>query len=339
MGNRDNLSDSAIALLQAVFDHFNETGEWPNSFELHVELREMGDLWQNAGALGLNYIDAQRNSDPSFTTLTVLGISVCRGSERILELFLSAVKYFVQKYIDNPRDSKVTGIELMMALKIEHNELTRLVKIMATGNRFSLGFENPSDPYSFAIRLSKDIINFEKVNTINDYLVLAYPWEFNKPEPQAEKKQSLWDYMPLYPGNRIHVGVFKPSSLSISELLQLLNPVIYENCHTLFESGHYPAAVEKGFKIARERLRELTGYETGSEAFGKGKLHIRGAAADHVDGEFNEAVKFLCMAIDRFRNEASHSSDSRIDHPARAYEYLTLCSLAMNLLDDAEILQ
>ena len=82
----------------------------------------------------------------------------------------------------------------------------------------------------------------------------------------------------------------------------------------------------------------MTGYETGAEAFGKGKLHIKGAAAPNVDQDFNNAVKFLTMAIDQFRNEKSHTSDAKIDDPIRAYEYLRLSSLAMNLLEDAEIL-
>jgi uncharacterized protein (TIGR02391 family) len=113
---------------------------------------------------------------------------------------------------------------------------------------------------------------------------------------------------------------------------------IYEKCHDLYEKKAYAEAVEKSFKVVRDRLRKLTGYETGSEAFGKGKLHIKGAIATHVDQDFNDAVKFLAMAIDRFRNEKSHSSDGKIDNPVRAYEYLRLSSLAMNLLDSAEIL-
>ena len=44
------------------------------------------------------------------------------------------------------------------------------------------------------------------------------------------------------------------------------------------------------------------------------------------------------MAIDRFRNEKSHTSDSKIDDPIRAYEYLNLSSLALHLLEGAEII-
>jgi uncharacterized protein (TIGR02391 family) len=81
----------------------------------------------------------------------------------------------------------------------------------------------------------------------------------------------------------------------------------------------------------------LTGYESGSEAFGKGKLHIKGASAENVDSDFNKAVQFLMMAIDMFRNEKSHTSDARIEDPVRAYQYLAMSSLALYLLENSEI--
>jgi len=115
--------------------------------------------------------------------------------------------------------------------------------------------------------------------------------------------------------------------------IKSLHPEIYARCHTLYADGSYAEAVEKGFKVVRDRLRSLTSYETGSEAFGKGKLYIGGAAAPHVDDDFQDGVKFLTMAIDRFRNEKSHTADGNISDPTRAYEYLRLSSLAMRLLE------
>jgi uncharacterized protein (TIGR02391 family) len=131
--------------------------------------------------------------------------------------------------------------------------------------------------------------------------------------------------------------VYKDKPINTKSDLISLHPEIYAKCRELYEKGAYPEAAEKGFKVVRDRLRKLTGHETGSEAFGKGKLHIKGAAAANVDGDFNEAIKFLTMAIDRFRNEKSHTSDAKIDDPVRAYEYLRLSSLAMNLLENTEI--
>jgi uncharacterized protein (TIGR02391 family) len=119
--------------------------------------------------------------------------------------------------------------------------------------------------------------------------------------------------------------------------LESLHPAIYAKCRKLYESGDYAEAVEKGFKIVRDRLRTLSSYETGSEAFGKGNLYIDGAAASHVDDDFQNGVKFLAMAIDRFRNEKSHTADGNISDPIRAYEYLRLSSLAMHLLEGGQI--
>ncbi len=119
--------------------------------------------------------------------------------------------------------------------------------------------------------------------------------------------------------------------------ISLLHPDIYKKCKHLFEAGEYAESVEKSFKVVRDRLRHLTSYETGAEAFGRGNLHVKGAAALNVDRDFNEGVKFLTMSIDKFRNEKSHTSDAKISEPQRAYEYLCMSSLAMHLLEEAEI--
>ena len=116
-----------------------------------------------------------------------------------------------------------------------------------------------------------------------------------------------------------------------------LHPRIEAGCVKLFTDGHYTEAVEKGFKIVKDRLRELTRFEKASDAFGKGNLYIKGASAPHVDEDFNEGVKFLCMAIDRFRNEKAHFADAKIVDPNRAMSYLEITSLVMYFLNEAEI--
>lgn len=116
-----------------------------------------------------------------------------------------------------------------------------------------------------------------------------------------------------------------------------IHPEVDLKCMSLYKSGAHAEAVEKSFKIVKDKLRTLTGYESGSEAFGKGKLHIKGAAASNVDSDFNQAVKFLTMAIDMFRNEKSHTSDAKIEDSVRAYQYLAMSSLALSLLENSEI--
>lgn len=203
------------------------------------------------------------------------------------------------------------GIELdQLFTKLEKDE--KVIKIIKSGNRIreigaQYGLNEPDDG-SYHIQV---------LPLFDDYFLKI------QQEPEYED----------FTGK-------SPSKQTVKSIIDLsvLHPEIYAKCQSLFEKNEYAEAVEKGFKVVRDRLRHLTGFETGSEAFGRGKLHIKGASAQNVDEDFNEGIKFLTMAIDRFRNEKAHTSDAKIDNPQRAYEYLTLSSLAMNLLDQAEII-
>jgi len=152
----------------------------------------------------------------------------------------------------------------------------------------------------------------------------TFPYKKRALQSGVDKLQSLIERLALA------VGV-SPDVIS----MESLQSDIYARCRNLYEGGDYAEAVEKSFKLVRDRLRALTGYETGSESFGKGNLCVEGAAAPHVDEDFQSGVKFLTMAIDRFRNEKSHTADGNITDPLRAYEYLRLSSLAMHLLEHA----
>jgi len=171
-------------------------------------------------------------------------------------------------------------------------------------------------------------LEFEYATETTERSSPRYTFEYRRPATRLgiEKLETLIERLPLALSESRDV-----------EGIASLHPEIFSRCRGLFASGDYAEAVEKGFKVVRDRLRSLTGYETGSEAFGKGKLYIKGAAAEHVDNDFQEGVRFLTMAIDRFRNEKSHTADGNISDPIRAYEYLRLSSLAMHLLDGAVI--
>lgn len=124
-----------------------------------------------------------------------------------------------------------------------------------------------------------------------------------------------------------------------TEKLFGIHPEIQTKCLSLYRSGAHAEAVEKSFKVVKDKLRVLTGHESGADAFGRGKLHIKGATAPNVDDDFNKAVQFLMMAIDMFRNEKSHTSDAKIEDPIRSYQYLAMSSLALYLLEDSEIVK
>jgi uncharacterized protein (TIGR02391 family) len=153
----------------------------------------------------------------------------------------------------------------------------------------------------------------------------TFPYRKTALQYGVDKLQSLIERLELAAGG-------SPDAIAIESL----HPEIYAKCRNLYEGGDYAEAVEKSFKLVGDRLRALTGYETGSDAFGKGLLYIVRAAATDVDEDFQNGVKFLTMAIDRFRNEKSHTESGNISDPIRAYEYLRLSSLVMHLLEGAQ---
>ena len=153
---------------------------------------------------------------------------------------------------------------------------------------------------------------------------------------RIEKIQSIIDRLSLFDED-IGQKISLESDRSIEQFNDCVHLAISARCKKLFLDKHYAEAVEASFKVVRDRLRDITGFETGSDAFGKTKLHIKGAAASHVEEDFNAGVKFICMAIDRFRNEKAHTSEVAINDPSRAMQYLILSSLAMRFLDRAEV--
>lgn len=107
-----------------------------------------------------------------------------------------------------------------------------------------------------------------------------------------------------------------------------------------FDDGHYGAAVLTGTLVVRDRLRALTGFETASDAFGRGGLVIAGSANNYTDNNYQNFSKFIMMANDNIRNELAHTNDknAHIKKPDIALQFLGNSSLSMFMLDAAEAL-
>ena len=118
--------------------------------------------------------------------------------------------------------------------------------------------------------------------------------------------------------------------------LSHLNPLIAKKVGLLFQNKHYSEAVGKAMLIVKDRLRDVTGYENGFPAFSNGGLYIKGSAAKNVDDDFQEAVKRLLGAIDKFRNEKFHTSEANLKDKNKALSYLHICDLALSFLEDGK---
>lgn len=136
-------------------------------------------------------------------------------------------------------------------------------------------------------------------------------------------------YMPDV-GNTINA----PAKEKITQNINFtLRPEIFEHVKTYLENEDYFHALEEAYKVVRKKLKQLTHQEKASVAFSESNyIKIFGhAPQDEIEKDFFEGVKFLNMAIQKFRNEKAHDLAKPLDRNI-AIHYLALTSLAYSLI-------
>ena len=112
-----------------------------------------------------------------------------------------------------------------------------------------------------------------------------------------------------------------------------IRPEIYDHIKQYLNAEDYFHAVEEAYKVVRGRLRIITGEEQAHKAFAEVNYeNIFGRIPQNeVEKDFFEGVKFLHMALQKFRNEKAHSLAKNLDRNL-AIHYLSLASLAYDLI-------
>lgn len=123
-------------------------------------------------------------------------------------------------------------------------------------------------------------------------------------------------------------ATFKNGNINIT-----LQMEVFDHVQKLLNSGHYFNAVEEAYKIVRKKLKDITGKEKATDAFGNSNYEkIFGhQPANDVERDFFEGVKFLHMSIQFLRNEKAHTPARDIDKNL-AIHYISLASLAYDLI-------
>lgn len=136
-----------------------------------------------------------------------------------------------------------------------------------------------------------------------------------------------------YPSQKIKVNNDIANAVEMDEIIINLRPEIYEHIKRYLATQDYYHAVEESYKIVRQKLRALTGEEKANQAFCETNIEkIFGHnPSDDVEKDFFEGVKFINMAIQRFRNEKAHTPAKPLEKNL-AIHYISLASLAYELI-------
>jgi uncharacterized protein (TIGR02391 family) len=133
-----------------------------------------------------------------------------------------------------------------------------------------------------------------------------------------------------------HIKV-APAVIDNNRITIDIRPEIYEHIKSYLQNEDYFHAVEESFKLVRELLCELTGFEQAHKAFAEENYQKIFGHSPSTDQErdFFEGVKFLNMAIQDFRNEKAHTPASPLDRNL-ALHYVILASLAYDLISRSD---
>ena len=314
--SQHNIPDLYGRLIQLVFDNFKASGSWPKSRMLQIEFLP-DDFWQVIEEVDYHLVGNRGSKDQpdSVTSLTVEGISVCSGNEELMSLFIRSLQFCVGIYTSRPESPTLSVEELQEALSLDEDESQFAMPLLFVSDRVWSGASHTPERKITELKLSPDILRYSGIEDVDGYLEVV----------RAHR-----------PRRSVRVSNDQSTTRLRDNLLvtfDSLHPQISDRCADLYRNEHYSESVEAGFKVVLDRVFELTGKTKVHEAIGSGELYFGGSAASNVEKDFNEGVKFLLMAISRFRNAKSHTSRDKMTDPVLAYEYLRATSLAMRFLD------
>lgn len=145
--------------------------------------------------------------------------------------------------------------------------------------------------------------------------------------------EKIANKLQMYPSQKVEVNNNMINNVEDDEVTINIRPEIYEHIKRYLATQDYYHAVEESYKIVRQKLKDLTGEEKASQAFCETNIEkIFGhAPKDDVEKDFFEGIKFLNMAIQKFRNEKAHTPAKPLDRNL-AIHYISLASLAYELI-------
>lgn len=161
-------------LIQGVFDYFLSCHEWPLSRQMSVELRHLGNYYHLASEIGTSFISVGNEQDlEAVTTLTIYGMRLCTGSDEYLKTFLGILTFLCFRFTEMPEFPVVSSQELIDEGLISYGQKKTIYDMLWREGRFLDG-RSIAEEDDFDVTVSHNILDYEKVQNIDDYIKIAY---------------------------------------------------------------------------------------------------------------------------------------------------------------------
>jgi len=353
---QDRLTDFEKIVLQRIYDRWKETGEWPKSLKLSVDVRDKGDLYGMAKNLGYGFITAgDRGKRGEECKLTVLGIALCEGAEKDLDNFINFIKYCTEKYIEDPDDAKVSSEELKKYFSlsdVETNRLFELVYNSAAVSQFHFPHSSKTGDGNYSFEIGHDILKYEPIKNFGDYfsklekvyLPLSFGGTRGQKFTNEEKSNSVKERRSLKEQKSQNGELLENSPTTLDYFWDLIHPEIKRVAKKKFEDGHCADAVESSLKEIEVRVRKVVKDETGEELTGTGLMRKAFnpqspiIVIQDIDTQSGKDIQagydhIFAGAMQGIRNPKAHENLSISKE--QGVHFLFMCSLLMHILDAA----
>ncbi len=161
-------------IIQGVFDYFLSGYAWPSSRLMSVELRHLGNYYHLASEIGTNFISVGNEQDvEAVTTLTIYGVRLCTGSDEYLKTFLEILAFLCSLFTEIPELPLVSSQEFINEGLISYGQKKTIYYMLWREGRFLDGASITKED-DFDVTVSHNILDYEKVQNIDDYIKIAY---------------------------------------------------------------------------------------------------------------------------------------------------------------------
>ena len=167
------LSDTEHQILEYIYRTFKDEGRWVSSRHLVHDLQALGgDAYEIAEGIGwwLIRIEDPDSKEDALAKLTIEGVAACEGSEQDLLDFVSVLQLFIRTYRAT-RDGipQVTTDDFIRELNLSELQARKMTMLVLEAGEL---WHSASDSGTGFARfeLDREIIRFEKVDSIEDYL-------------------------------------------------------------------------------------------------------------------------------------------------------------------------
>ncbi len=160
---------TAKKLIQIIYDEFKSKNEWPNSREMSVKTKDLGNYYRIVKHANRDYLRGGEEHDVKATTrLSIRGVSICDRSDDDLNLFIKVLKVFYDTYNSSPKDPKVRMRALSESGRFAHAQIIRISLLLREeGHLYTQAHYSEDGEHVFTVAPS--ILEFQEVETISEY--------------------------------------------------------------------------------------------------------------------------------------------------------------------------